>query len=204
MKLPLDVDEANQDLEVLRRASEADTSYPAFPQTTMTCYIHLLRLRRIDSDIQHTLYRVDCPNSAKNAYKTTDMFLEKLIAWKDAIPQQSTHWDPTNRHNFRGDEYQSYASYVMFSPTYLYIVTNEINKMASYHKSIRILLQPRLYETVINKRYLDLCAEACRGLCETYKQLHYRIPLVFTSVSLQTVFLAGKSRFLVLKIGVNS
>lgn len=76
--------------------------------------------------------------------------------------------------------------------------------MASYHKSIRILLQPRLYETVINKRYLDLCAEACRGLCETYKQLHYRIPLVFTSVSLQTVFLAGKFRFLDFKTGGNS
>lgn len=63
--------------------------------------------------------------------------------------------------------------------------------MASYYKSIRVLLQPRLYEKKINPRYLGLCAEACRGVCETYKRLHYRIPLVFTSVSLQTVFLAG-------------
>jgi hypothetical protein len=63
--------------------------------------------------------------------------------------------------------------------------------MASYYKSIRVLLQPRLYEKQIDPRYLELCAEACRGVCETYKRLHYRIPLVFTSVSLQTVFLAG-------------
>jgi hypothetical protein len=63
--------------------------------------------------------------------------------------------------------------------------------MASYHKSIRVLLQPRLYEQNIDQRYLDLCAEACRGVCQTYKRLHQRIPLAFTSVSLQSVFLAG-------------
>lgn len=63
--------------------------------------------------------------------------------------------------------------------------------MASYHKAIRLLLQPRLYEPEINKRYLDICAEACRGVLETYKSLLYKMPLVFTSVSLQTVFLAG-------------
>lgn len=58
--------------------------------------------------------------------------------------------------------------------------------MASYYKSIRVLLQPRLYEKAIDPRCLELCAEACRNLCETYKRLHYRI-------SLQTVFLAGLS-----------
>lgn len=173
--MPLDVDEATQDIEVLRKAAEADRSKPAFPQTTLTCYIHLIRLRRIESDIQHTIYRVDKPAVSSSIYKTTDMFLDKLAAWRDAIPLQSTEWDPTNRTNFRGDEYSSYDSY-----------------MASYHKSIRVLLQPRLYEKQINQRYLELCAEACREVCETYKRLHYRIPLVFTSVSLQTVFLAGK------------
>lgn len=63
--------------------------------------------------------------------------------------------------------------------------------MASYHKAIRTLLQPRLYENTINQRYLDLCAEACRSVCQVYKRLHTKIPLVFSSVSLQTVFLAG-------------
>ncbi|KAH6669955.1 fungal-specific transcription factor domain-containing protein [Halenospora varia] len=173
-ELPLDVDEANQDLEVLRKASEADKTKPASPQSSLTCFIHLLRLRIIDSEIQHSIYRVDCRSSSKSVYQKTDAFLEKLIAWKDAIPPQSTQWDPADRHKFRGDEYQSYDSY-----------------MASYYKSIRVLLQPRLYENTINKRYLSLCADACRGVCETYKRLHYRIPLAFTSVSLQTVFLAG-------------
>ncbi|KUJ08658.1 uncharacterized protein LY89DRAFT_676572 [Mollisia scopiformis] len=172
--LPLDVDEANRDLNVLKAAAEVDRSVPAFPQTTMSCYIHLLRLKVIDSEIQHKIYRVDRVKSPETIYKTTDLILEKLYAWKAAIPPESTHWDPSDRQSFRGDEYRSYDSH-----------------MASYHKTIRVLLQPRLYEEKINKRYLALCAEACRAVCETYKRLHYRIPLIFTSVSLQTVFLAG-------------
>jgi hypothetical protein len=65
--------------------------------------------------------------------------------------------------------------------------------MASYYKTVRILLQPRLYEKTANTNYITICAEACRGLCETYKRLHYRLPIAFTSLSLQSVFLAGMS-----------
>jgi hypothetical protein len=56
---------------------------------------------------------------------------------------------------------------------------------------MRLLLQPQLYETVINPHYLELSIIACEGVCETYKRLHHRMPLAFSSVSLQTVFLAG-------------
>lgn len=176
VELPLDVDEANEDLETLRRATLQDRSKPAVPQTSMTAFIHLLRLKRIEAEIQHKIYRVDKVKSAEWLYKTTDVFLEKLIAWKVAIPPEATCAQPesTDRQNFRGDEYRRYDNY-----------------MASWHKAIRVLLQPRLYEKSINPRYLELCAEACRGVCEVYKRLHYRIPLVFSSMSLQTVFLAG-------------
>lgn len=111
-QLPLDVDEANRDLDILRVAAEADRSVPAFPQTTMSCYVHLLRLRIIDSEIQHKVYRVDCVKSPESIYKMTDILLAKLQAWKDVIPPESTHWDPRDRQTFRGDEYRSYDSYV--------------------------------------------------------------------------------------------
>lgn len=65
--------------------------------------------------------------------------------------------------------------------------------MASYYKALRILLQPQLYVEGVRERYLELCAEACRGVCETYKRLHTKLPVCFTSLSLQSVFLAGKS-----------
>ncbi|KAE9978160.1 hypothetical protein BLS_000838 [Venturia inaequalis] len=156
--LPLDVDEATQDLNVLRKATTQDRSRPTLPQTSMTTFIHLLRLKRIEADIQHKIYRVDKAKSAEWLYKKTDMFLEHMIAWKDAIPPEATsaQLDSTDRQSFRGDEYRRHDNY-----------------MASYHKAIRVLLQPRLYEKTINPRYLHL------------------IPLVFSSVSLQTVFLAG-------------
>ncbi len=78
----------------------------------MTCFIHLLRLKMIESEIQHKVYRVDNAKSPKTIYETTDRFLERLTAWKDAIPPQSNLWDSTNPKNFKGDEYRRYDSYV--------------------------------------------------------------------------------------------
>lgn len=164
----------------------------------MSTFIHLLRLKIIESDIQHNIYRVDLPSASKLIHQSTDTFLERLYAWRDAIPPQSKQWGPADRHKFRGDEYMSYDSFVSLQRHSISeLGTNVADKvilhlqMASYHKSLRVLLQPRLYEQHIDQRYLDLCAEACRGVCQTYKRLHQRIPLAFTSVSLQSVFLAG-------------
>lgn len=108
----MDVDEANQDLEVLQKAAMADKTIPAFPQTSMSTFVHLLRLKILDSEIQHNIYRVDRPHSSKGVYQSTDRFLERLQAWKEAIPPQSMQWGTTEGNNFRGDEYMSYDSYV--------------------------------------------------------------------------------------------
>jgi hypothetical protein len=102
-QLPLDVDEANQDVEKLRKAATENLSMPKYPQTTMTCFIHLLRLKRLESEIQHKVYRVDTTKSVEAIEKTTDTFLNQLREWKDAIPPQSTEWDPKDRQTFRGD-----------------------------------------------------------------------------------------------------
>jgi hypothetical protein len=114
-QLPADVEEANQDVEVLRRAASVDKSAPAYPRTTMSTFIHLLRLKMIESDIQHNIYRVDKPSVSKSIHQSTDSFLERLYAWRDAIPPQSKKWGPADRHRFRGDEYMSYDSYVSSS-----------------------------------------------------------------------------------------
>ncbi|KAH7325608.1 fungal-specific transcription factor domain-containing protein, partial [Stachybotrys elegans] len=169
VELPLDVDEATQDLDVFQKASEQDRSIPPFPPTSLSTLIHLLRLKRIESAIQHSIYRVDRLQPSEDLCQKTDEFLEKLLAWKSVIPQQEYDQDM-----LENQIYLSYDSY-----------------MASYHKTLRILLQPRLYERNVQDRYLGLCAEACRGVCETYKRLHTTLPISFTSLSLQSVFLAG-------------
>ncbi|ETN38231.1 uncharacterized protein HMPREF1541_06262 [Cyphellophora europaea CBS 101466] len=174
-ELPLDVDEATQDIEDLRRAAEQDPSKPVSPQTTMTTFIHLVRLKIIESEIQHKIYRVDRLKSSASTCRTTDGFLERLYAWRDAIPPESSKSSPLDSAPADdGDVYRGYDSY-----------------MASYYKTMRLLLQPRLYDKPISPRYLGLCAEACRGLCETYKRLHSKVPISFSSFSLQSVFLAG-------------
>lgn len=80
----------------------------------MSTFIHILRLKKIESDIQHNIYRVDRPSASKSIHQSTDLFLERLYAWRDAIPPQSKHWGPADRNKFRGDEYMSYDSYVSY------------------------------------------------------------------------------------------
>ncbi|PVH71530.1 hypothetical protein DL98DRAFT_596856 [Cadophora sp. DSE1049] len=107
VELPFDVDEAIQDVEVLRKAASQDRTRPAHPQTTMSCFIHLLRLKILESEIQHKIYRVDSARSLPAIYKSTDIFLERLNAWKDAIPSQRLTlvycmWhDSSNSHAFK-------------------------------------------------------------------------------------------------------
>ncbi|RDW88310.1 hypothetical protein BP6252_00342 [Coleophoma cylindrospora] len=151
--LPLDVDEENQDIEVFRNA--INTGKPANPPTSMTTFIHVVRLKRIESEIQNSIYRVDGANAA-NLSQETERILAKLNAWKDATP----------------------------APT-------QVVYMVAYHKCVRLLLQPQLYEVVINPRYLKLCTEACSGVCETYRLLHDSQVIAFSTLTLQSVFLAG-------------
>ncbi|KAL2212084.1 hypothetical protein CC79DRAFT_1364368 [Sarocladium strictum] len=145
VELPLDVDEAIQDPEILKKAKEQDRSVPAFPPTNLSTLIHLIRLKRIESAIQHTIYRVDRLMPPQELFEHTNRFLEKLQNWKDCIPSYMH-----SQENADNQIYLGYDSY-----------------MASYYKTLRILLQPRVYEKGTPTRYLQLCAEACRGLCLT-------------------------------------
>lgn len=63
--------------------------------------------------------------------------------------------------------------------------------MVSYYKGMRTLLGPLLYEQNPPKRFVDYCAEACIGVCATYRRLHHDMPVAFSTLSLQTIFLAG-------------
>jgi hypothetical protein len=114
VELPLDVDENTRDLDVFHRAAKQDKSRPVQPQTTMSCFIHFVRLKRIESDIQHTIYRVDSPDSPENVYEATDGFLQQLQAWRDAIPVESTQ-DESDSQAFEGNDYRRYDNYVSSS-----------------------------------------------------------------------------------------
>lgn len=98
-QLPLDVNEDVDDLEVLQQASENVTDYPVSPPSSLTTFIHFMRLRRIESKIEHVIYRVDRQTHTTPAI--IQGFLDQLTSWKRAIPpeyhdQVDTRYEPYN------------------------------------------------------------------------------------------------------------
>lgn len=92
MQLPLEIDEDEEDIEVIKNAMTHDQSVPADPPSDMSCFIHMLRLKRIESDVQQTIYRVDITLSRADVHKATDEFLDRFLAWRDVIPKVARKW----------------------------------------------------------------------------------------------------------------
>lgn len=116
MQLPLDVDESVQDVSVLEVAHLAAQSTPKDQtpavSTSLSCFIHICRLRRIESEIQQTIYRVDDSSTASEA--EVENFIQKLDNWKDRIPcdarQHSADKPTTKTDTLVIDGYGYYVS----------------------------------------------------------------------------------------------
>ncbi|KAH8899855.1 hypothetical protein GQ53DRAFT_203201 [Thozetella sp. PMI_491] len=182
--LPLDVDEANDDDEVVRQAAQHPIDYPRNPGTTMSSFVHRLRLKRIESEIQHVVYRVDRPTKIPDT--VIQVFLDQLNTWKDTVPFEARNFVSKPGLPYDGLEYYT----------------------IHYYRCVRFLLYPQLAsgETVpssgatapasqpapnVNMNYLRLCADACAGIAHDYRQLHRIFPVGFSALSIQSVFLAG-------------
>ncbi|KAI1082921.1 fungal-specific transcription factor domain-containing protein [Whalleya microplaca] len=165
--LPFDVNEDTLDDEVVRQAAMRASDIPVNPPNTLTSFIHRTRLKKIESEIQHTVYRVDRPNKVSEAI--IDLFLEQLHAWKDAIP-----YDSKNYVYRQGEAYEGSELYTIH-----------------YHRCIRFVLYPQLAENPVNMHYLKLCADSCASIIIEYRRLHHIFPIGFSALSIQSVFLAG-------------
>ena len=84
VQLPLDVDEPCQDIEALEKASKVDPEVVRTSSTSLTAFLHILRLRRIESSIQQAIYRVDRSVNATDA--DIKFYLDQLECWKNLIP----------------------------------------------------------------------------------------------------------------------
>ncbi|RDW58443.1 hypothetical protein BP5796_12373 [Coleophoma crateriformis] len=163
-EFPIDVNEDVDDVVTLVQA--AQNTQPTSP-TSLTSFIYFMRLRRIESKIQNTFYRVDRPTETSPVI--IQGFLDELSAWKRAIPPEYIDRKDTKYDPFDGID--------VF--------------MILYHKCVRCLLFPQLSEPLLNLQYVKLCAEACAGVCETYKRLYRTLKPGYNPLSLQSVFLAG-------------
>lgn len=77
------------DIEILQLAVQTRTDEPASPPTSLTPFIHFLRLRAIESKIERNVYRVDRKTNVTP--ETIQRFLENLAGWKQAIPLEYHH-----------------------------------------------------------------------------------------------------------------
>lgn len=92
-------------------------------------------------------------------------FINELSRWKERIPKEPTK-----------DSDSPYESYVYY--------------MVYYNKALQLLLYPQLAVAGIDTQIIKKCAEACGGVCRTYKQLHNQTNVGFSLKALHSVFLS--------------
>ncbi|KAI1846693.1 hypothetical protein JX265_009004 [Neoarthrinium moseri] len=165
--LPLDINEDTRSDDIVRQAAIHVSNIPSNPATTLTSFIHRLRLKRIESEIQHVVYRVD--QSEKVTDATIRSFLDQLNLWNDSIPFEARNF--AHQPNTAYDGLEFYTIH--------------------YHRCVRFLLYPSLAEVPVNMHYLKLCADACAGIISDYRRLHHVFPVGFSALSIQSMFLAG-------------
>ncbi|KAF2808485.1 uncharacterized protein BDZ99DRAFT_477985 [Mytilinidion resinicola] len=97
-RLPLDVDEAVEDPALLKqahRAAKIHGDQPPAKSSSMSCFIHICRLRIIESNIQQAIYRVDQPTSVTEP--EAERFVLQLEQWKANMPRDARNPDtPSN------------------------------------------------------------------------------------------------------------
>lgn len=84
----MEVDEDSINPQHFEAALRLDPSTPPEPPTTLSHFLHVLRLKRIASQIQHTIYRVDQP--VADPVSATEGFLAKLDEWRQKMPVERT------------------------------------------------------------------------------------------------------------------
>ncbi len=65
-------------------AVRQDRTIPANPSSTLTNFIHIVRLKRIQSEIQHSIYRVD--QAPTLSHNLIGKFLDRLAHWQQHLP----------------------------------------------------------------------------------------------------------------------
>ncbi|KAJ5901924.1 hypothetical protein N7495_002452 [Penicillium taxi] len=168
-ELPLDIDGDVEDPDELDHALTAMKALRPGEKTKttgMTAFIYITKLRQIESRIQQTIYRVD--KSASSATKDeVEKFISELDRWRDSMPEDVVKKSGSVKSLFV-DGYDYYMVY--------------------YYKCMRFLLHPIILSANLSEtRFLKKCAEACGGVCQTYKKLHQTVPVGFSVMALHSL-----------------
>ncbi|RFU27494.1 hypothetical protein B7463_g8853, partial [Scytalidium lignicola] len=181
-ELPLDIDEGEDDAEIVQdthqqQFAERGPLTSAAPQpTNLSSFVHMCRLRRIESGIQHDIYGADVNIKylVGHRYEVIDKYISKLDSWFDTIPYKESI---TSRGKSDKTVYDCF----------------EYSQIC-YSKTMRLLLQPRiaaLSTPCDYDPYIVVCAKACGDICKYYKIIHQAHPLSYNLLALHSVFTAG-------------
>ena len=150
----------------IQALSNPDPNHRPEPSTSLSCFIHIIRLRRIESHIQQSIYRVDKHKSLSRP--KIDRFLNILEEWKSNSPPPFPDHD-TETYSYDGVHY--YEVY--------------------YYKCLRLLLYPHLSSPIVDPDIVIRCADACGGVCRAYKALHRDTTVGFSLIAIYSIFLSG-------------
>lgn len=101
--LPFDVNEENEDVALLEKAAALDLNTRRTTSSSMSSFLHIVRLRKIESKIQQTVYRVDQTTGVSDA--VIDGFLDELSTWKSLIPMDTRKKTDLEARAFDGYDY---------------------------------------------------------------------------------------------------
>jgi hypothetical protein len=179
--LPVDIDEGEDDSNIVRSmqqqqvAAEGRILMPSRP-TNLSSFIHMCRLRRIESGIQREIYGADVKIGYLKGqrHETLDKYIAQLNFWLENVPYKES---VTSREGSNRTVYDSYEYFQIY-----------------YSKAVRLLLQPRIAASSMlcgDDPYVVACAKACGDICKYYKIVHQAHPLSYNLLTLHSVFIAG-------------
>lgn len=184
---PVNIDDDVKDSERIRAlqriqdSPDVSTDFISDEITTLSSFIHMCRLRRLESRIHRQLYAADldiCFADGSHDH-VIDNLKAELDAWQERIP---------NYNAAKSLDPHDYSVYH----------TREFFKI-QHSKAVRLLLQPRITSRrrhhgrldPATAKYLAICARAAGDICQFYKALHQRRPLGWNLLATHSIFTAG-------------
>ncbi|KAE8416450.1 fungal-specific transcription factor domain-containing protein [Aspergillus pseudocaelatus] len=159
--------------------NESSAALTETKTSNLSSFVHLCRLRQLESRIKQELYSASTPTTMQDySYDATiDSYRQELLEWLNNIPFKFTS---------DGQVQEGYSLYD--TPEFFRI---------QYSKALRMLLQHRITHVSSetnsskDKEYLALSARAAGDICQYYRTLHQRRPLGWNFLALHSIFTAG-------------
>ena len=135
--------------------STADEQYS---RDSTECFVHICRLRTIESQIQQAVYRVDQPLHTNTMWVEVQSFLDQLQTWRSEIPSYHENSSSSSTNN-----YDSYVSDCLSCIDGQQLI---IGQLIYYHQAVRFLMHPFITSACPTDDYMSTAVDACGGkLC---------------------------------------